>query len=589
MLSEISFGFIYLVGLALIPLSNYAQDSPQDYVNAHNVVRSEVGVAPIIWNDTVAVYARDYAYQRTEDCTAEYSHGPYGENLANWSGSVNLSGTYIINKWASERLFYDYDSNSCTKSRCGNYTQIVWQDSHYLGCAKAPCKDGGHVFYCNYDPPGNLAGQRPYVNNPPAASPAPVPEAKAPQPDSPSPSVSPNPQALTPNSPSVPPHNTEAEKRRTLLVILIVGASVVIVGPVVIWIVLRWKRKLHKNEDVFVVSFGDEFEDGKGPKKFSYRELADATNNFGEELKLGEGGFGAVFKGFLKNMNIFVAVKKISRQSKQGSKEYKTEVNIISRLRHRNTVKLIGWSHEKELILVYEFMPNGSLDSHLFKGKSVLPWMVRYKIVQDVASALLYLHEEGDHCVLHRDIKSSNIMLDSDFKAKLGDFGLARLVGHSKGSKTTGFAGTVGYMAPECLTALSKASKQSDIYSFGVVVLEVACGRRSIEHNCEEDQISLVPWVWESYGNRRILDNADSKLCMNFHPEQMECLMIVGLWCAHPDRNLRPSIRQVIQVLNFELPLPELPPKMPVPRYDMPTATIASSGNQPSQSLTILR
>ena len=133
-------------------------------------------------------------------------------------------------------------------------------------------------------------------------------------------------------------------------------------------------------------------------------------------------------------MDTYIAVKRVSRASKQGIKEYASEVKIISRLRHKNLVKLLGWCHEKgELMLVYEFLANGSLDTHLFKGKSLLTWEVRYKIVQDLESALLYLHEEGDYCVLHKDIKTNNIMLDTNFNAKLGDFGLARLVDHAKG------------------------------------------------------------------------------------------------------------------------------------------------------------
>ncbi|KAJ0008250.1 hypothetical protein Pint_29947 [Pistacia integerrima] len=203
---------------------------------------------------------------------------------------------------------------------------------------------------------------------------------------------------------------------------------------------------------------------------------------------------------------------------------------------------------------------------------------------------LLYLHEGWEQCVLHRDIKSSNIMLDSNFNSKLGDFGLATFVDHAKGSHATGLAGTKGYMAPECLKT-KKTSKESDVFSFGVVALEIACGRKSIEHKYEEDQVSLVPWVWESYRNERLLDIADKKLCMNFDVKQMECLLIVGLLCAHPDRNQRPSIRQVIQFLNFELALPNLPPIMPASNYDhmLHTAAAVGSSHAPSQSLTILR
>ncbi|KAF7809414.1 L-type lectin-domain containing receptor kinase IX.1 [Senna tora] len=164
-------------------------------------------------------------------------------------------------------------------------------------------------------------------------------------------------------------------------------------------------------------------------------------------------------------------------------------------------------------------MPNGSLDAHLFGKKCpLLPWNVRYKIVLGLASGLLYLHEEWQQCVVHRDIKSSNVMLDSSFNVKLGDFGLAKLMDHEVGPQTTGLAGTVGYMAPEYVST-GRASKESDVYSFGYDV------------------------------------------------KQVECLMIVGLWCVHPDKNLRPSIRQALQVLNFEAPMPNLPSSRPVPTY----------------------
>nr|GLL28596.1 L-type lectin-domain containing receptor kinase IX.1-like [Ipomoea trifida] len=182
-----------------------------------------------------------------------------------------------------------------------------------------------------------------------------------------------------------------------------------------------------------------------GPKKFSYTELETATNNFAEEQKLGEGGFGGVYRGFLSSLNLYVAVKRISSGSKQGVNEYASEVKIISRLRHRNLVPLHGWCHEKgELLLVYEYMPKGSLDSNLFKSKSPLNWELRYRIAQGLASALFYLHEEWEKCVLHRDIKSSNVLLDSSFNAKLGDFGLAWLVDHENAPQKTIVGGTPG-------------------------------------------------------------------------------------------------------------------------------------------------
>ncbi|RVW75768.1 L-type lectin-domain containing receptor kinase IX.1 [Vitis vinifera] len=316
----------------------------------------------------------------------------------------------------------------------------------------------------------------------------------------------------------------------------------------------------------------EDFEKGTGPRKFSFNELALATSNFSEGEKLGEGGFGGVYRGFLRELNSYVAVKRVTRNSQQGMKEYASEVKIFCRLRHRNLVQLMGWCHKKgELLLVYELLPNGSLSTCLFEEKTLLTWAMRYRIALGLASSLLYLHEEWEQCVVHRDIKSSNVMLDSDFNAKLGDFGLARLVDHGKGSQTTVLAGTMGYIAPECFMT-GKASKESDVYSFGIVALEICCGRRAVETKAEENQIRLVEWVWDLYGVGKLLEAADPRLSADYDDQQMERLMIVGLWCAHPDCNARPSMREVMSVLNSEALLPLLPIKMPVPMYYAPPA-----------------
>ncbi|XP_051138813.1 L-type lectin-domain containing receptor kinase IX.1-like [Andrographis paniculata] len=376
---------------------------------------------------------------------------------------------------------------------------------------------------------------------------------------------------------------------------MIVGLSLGLSAAVLVLVLTSyciWKKSKSKSksklknknndsgyeQDEEFIEMDNEFEKGSGPKRFSYLELCRATSNFSDEEKLGEGGFGEVFRGWLRETNSYIAVKRVSRKSKQGLKEYVSEVKIISQLRHRNLVQLIGWCHERgELLLVYEFMPNGSLDSHLFKGgESQLTWPARHKIALGLASALLYLHEEWESCVVHRDVKSSNIMLDSSFNTKLGDFGLARLVDHEKGSQTTILAGTMGYMAPECAIT-GKASKESDIYSFGVVLLEIACGRRTFEPRFPEGQMRLIDWVWSLYGFDKLLDVADPKLGLEFDAREIECLMIVGLWCAHPDKECRPSIRQAIHVLNFEGDLPELPPAMPVPRFYPSTARMADN------------
>ncbi|KAL4637800.1 hypothetical protein ACB092_03G102400, partial [Castanea dentata] len=348
---------------------------------------------------------------------------------------------------------------------------------------------------------------------------------------------------------STPPNKTNntgngsTKNKSGLIIGLAVSSGVVSCGIGLLWFICWRKRAGGNTEDSGDDdNMDDEFEKGTGPRRFTYRELLNATNNFVERGKLGEGGFGGVYKGLLSESNVEVAVKRVSKGSKQGKKEYKSEVKIIGRLRHRNLVQLIGWCHDqRELLLVYEYMPNGSLDSHLFGAKIMLKWPVR-------------------------DIKSSNIMLDSNFNAKLGDFGLARLVDHELGLQTTILAGTLGYLAPECFTT-GTSSKESDVYSFGVVCLKIACGRKPIDSRAEPSKVRLVEWVWDLYGNGQLLEAVDKRLGMEFDEGQIKSLMVVGLWCCHPDPTSRPSIRQVIHVLNFEASLPNLPSKLSVPMY----------------------
>ncbi|XP_057791544.1 L-type lectin-domain containing receptor kinase IX.1-like [Salvia miltiorrhiza] len=367
------------------------------------------------------------------------------------------------------------------------------------------------------------------------------------------------------------------ETNIALIVGLAIGACVLITAAVVAYVVVKKRRysMLEKaREAAHLSSIGDDLERGAGPRRFSYQQLALATNNFSQDRKQGEGGFGAVYKGHLIDLDTAVAVKKISKGSRQGKKEYIAEVKTIGMLRHRNLVQLIGWCHDQgEFMLVYEFLPNGSLDHHLFGRKTALNWSVRYRVAIGLASALLYLHEEWEQCVVHRDIKSSNVMLDSSFNVKLGDFGLARLMDHGIDPKTTGLAGTLGYLAPEYVSS-GRASKESDVYSFGVVALEIATGRRSTD---ALDERGLVAWVWDLYGNGELLSGVDGKLQGDFDPRQVERVMVVGLWCAHPDRNLRSSIREACHVLNSEKEVPKLPSKMPTPVYYAPAAAAVAA------------
>jgi len=367
---------------------------------------------------------------------------------------------------------------------------------------------------------------------------------------------------------ATPPSKNDPEKERNTVIIELlegigigVGLFLSLLGLLQISLGMMTKGKEigHTSQATNDPKMDDEIQMSTGPKKISYHELATATNNFDETNKLGQGAFGGVYKGYFKDSNTYAAIKRISANSKQGVKQYKAEVTIIGQLRHRNLVKLTGWCHKKnDFLLIYEYMENGSLDSHLFRGESILSWQVRYNVALGLASALLYLQEEWEKCVLHRDIKSSNIMLDSNFNPKLGDFGLARLVDHDKGLESPDVAGTMGYLAPEYMNT-GHARKESDIFSFGVVVLEIATGRKAIHYGHMEGEVSVVEWVWELYQSRNVLSAADENLRGEFDVQQMECLLVIGLWCANPDSTFRPAIRQVINVLNSEASLPILP------------------------------
>jgi serine/threonine protein kinase len=312
-----------------------------------------------------------------------------------------------------------------------------------------------------------------------------------------------------------------------------------------------------------------------GPRKFSYKELSIATNAFSPEELLGRGGFGCVYKGMLRDTKALVAVKKISKDSRQGGNEFFAELSIISRIQHRNLVKLQGWCSERgELMLVYDYMPNKSLDKLLFQNCSELAvaehhqnstamkldWGMRHNILLGIASALAYLHEDwSEHRVVHRDVKASNVMLDKDFNACLGDFGLARLIEQSKEvADTTLVAGTVGYLAPE-LARIGKATTMSDVFSYGALALEVACGRRPFDRKFPEEQIVLLDWVWNCYENGELLKVVDSRLGDNFNEEQMTKVLLLGLLCSHPDPNARPPMGYVRQVLVGNASLPPLP------------------------------
>ncbi|KAF2303194.1 hypothetical protein GH714_014478 [Hevea brasiliensis] len=270
-----------------------------------------------------------------------------------------------------------------------------------------------------------------------------------------------------------------------------------------------------------------------GPHRFKYKDLYIATKGFRDKELLGSGGFG---------MKVFIA-----------------EIVSIGRLRHRNLVTLLGYCRRKgELLLVYDYMPNGSLDKYLYDQPRVtLNWSQRFRVIKGVASGLFYLHEEWEQVVIHRDVKASNVLLDGELNGRLGDFGLARLYDHGTDPQTTHIVGTLGYLAPEHART-GKATTKTDVYAFGAFLLEVACGRRPIERREQADDVILLDWVFSFWVRGEILEARDPNLGPNYIPEEVELVLKLGLLCSHSVPEARPSMRQVLQFLEWDIPLPEL-------------------------------
>jgi len=299
-----------------------------------------------------------------------------------------------------------------------------------------------------------------------------------------------------------------------------------------------------------------------GPHRFSYKELFKATEGFKSKHLLGAGGFGKVYKGVLPMSGTEVAVKRVSHDSTQGLKEFISEVVSIGHLRHRNLVQLLGYCRRKgELLLVYDYMPNGSLDKYLYgeDDKPLLEWAQRFQIVKDVASGLFYLHEKWQQVVVHRDVKASNVLLDGGMVAHLGDFGLARLYDHGADLQTTHVVGTMGYIAPE-LARTGKASPLTDVFAFGTFLLEVTCGRRPVVDTVHHGRKLLVDRVLEYWRRGSLEETVDSRLQGNYNVDEARMVLTLGLMCSHPFPGERPTMRQVMQYLDGDAPLPELTP-----------------------------
>ncbi|KAI3837884.1 hypothetical protein MKW92_000128 [Papaver armeniacum] len=304
---------------------------------------------------------------------------------------------------------------------------------------------------------------------------------------------------------------------------------------------------------------------------FNLACLTNATNNYCLKNKLGEGGFGPVYKGKLQNGQQ-IAVKRLSKSSGQGIEEFKNEVLLISKLQHRNLVKLFGCCVEgEENMLIYEYMPNKSLDAFLFdpRKKTCLDWDKRFDIIGGIARGLLYLHRDSRLRVIHRDLKASNILLNEDMIPKISDFGMARIFGGNQViDNTRRVVGTVGYMSPEYMIG-GTFSEKSDVFSFGVLVLEVVSAKRNNSFFDPEQPLNLLLHAWRLWNEEKWSEIVDEDLDDLYSPfEVIKCIHI-GLLCCQNRVVDRPTMAEVDLMLNYETdrPSPKEPP------YTFPTSS----------------
>uniref|UniRef100_A0A1D1Z1R4 non-specific serine/threonine protein kinase n=1 Tax=Anthurium amnicola TaxID=1678845 RepID=A0A1D1Z1R4_9ARAE len=351
--------------------------------------------------------------------------------------------------------------------------------------------------------------------------------------------------AISVNS-TFPPPDNESSSKKTLMKVL-VGVSVSVLFLILLALGVCWKKGCLGGKAMIDRDLkGLDLQTGS----FTLRQIKAATKNFDPANKIGEGGFGSVYKGSLSDGTV-IAVKQLSSKSRQGNREFVNEIGMISALQHPNLVKLYGCCTEgNQLLVIYEYMENNCLARALFdpQWRLKLDWPSRRKICLDIARGLAYLHEESTLKIVHRDIKASNVLLDKDLNAKISDFGLAKLDEEGHSHISTRIAGTVGYMAPE-YAMRGHLTDKADVYSFGVVALEIVSGKSNTNYRPKEEFVYLLDWACVLQERGNLLELVDPNLGSDYSEEDAMVMLNVALLCSNASPTLRPTMSTVVSLL----------------------------------------
>ncbi|XP_039060298.1 putative receptor-like protein kinase At4g00960 [Hibiscus syriacus] len=379
-----------------------------------------------------------------------------------------------------------------------------------------------------------------------------------------------SPSRLPPPAASPPPQSVDSEiikegggiSSRTLVIIVVPSVTFIVVLVILGIVVLPMRIKKKKQNDQSKLAYAADNKMHVESLQIDFHAVRAATENFSDANMLGRGGFGPVYKGKLEDGRE-VAIKRLSVNSGQGTREFKNEVMLLAKLQHRNLVKLLGFSFEqKERVLIYEFLPNSSLDNFIFDPvkRLLLNWDKRYRIIEGTAKGMVYLHEDSQYRIIHRDLKAANILLDEEMNPKISDFGMAKLfVVDQTRADTSKIVGTYGYMAPEYAWH-GQYSVKSDVYAFGVLVLEIISGHRI---NSFTNQVgdSLLTHAWRNWNGGTSLEFVDPILRDGSRSEIMRCIHL-GLLCVQENIAYRPTMASVVLMLSsysMSLPVPLRP------------------------------